>query len=387
MFLIGFFRRLFVSTFFWYPMQILFPVQRMTAAREIALLETIAVALERGISLDLVLDAYGNDLSGQRKLMVKRLAAEVSAGMPLADALQGTSEMIPLANPLTKHRDPTKLFSKETVAAIKVGEETNTLADHIRLGKNSLESSIDDNLSSAGGILVYFVGLGFVSVLIVGFIMVYIIPKFKSIFYDFDVDLPDITLALITVSDFVAAYWYLLSFPLFFLFLLSLARYAIVNQKVGSAFNWMIPAITRNRTVDLLRSLAICCRKNRLLEECIGSWAINHVDQRARRRLTRVYDEMSAGLPVWSSLGQQKFLTSRQVALLESAEQLGNLPWALDELAEALHQRQIHRQLIAYQFLKPMFILFMAGIVGFICIAMFYPLVSLLTQESITGPF
>ena len=49
-----------------------------------------------------------------------------------------------------------------------------------------------------------------VATAIVSFIMIWIIPKFKAIFEGFDCKLPAITEWLITFSDYMAKYWYLI---------------------------------------------------------------------------------------------------------------------------------------------------------------------------------
>src|SRR6516165_3090272 len=60
------------------------------------------------------------------------------------------------------------------------------------------------------GAMIYPCAVIFVATAIVTFIMIWIIPKFKSIFEGFDCKLPAITEYLIQASDFMATYWYLL---------------------------------------------------------------------------------------------------------------------------------------------------------------------------------
>src|SRR5690606_16478289 len=60
------------------------------------------------------------------------------------------------------------------------------------------------------GAMIYPVAVITVATCIVGFIMYYIIPKFKEIFLDFGVELPAITEVLINLSDWVVNYWYLI---------------------------------------------------------------------------------------------------------------------------------------------------------------------------------
>ncbi|MBY0231565.1 MAG: type II secretion system F family protein, partial [Gemmataceae bacterium] len=75
------------------------------------------------------------------------------------------------------------------------------------------------------GAMIYPVVVVLVAVSILTFIMIYIIPKFEKIFKDFNMDLPDITRALIATSQWVSKYWYVLPlFPLAFWLLIKLIR-------------------------------------------------------------------------------------------------------------------------------------------------------------------
>jgi type IV pilus assembly protein PilC len=58
------------------------------------------------------------------------------------------------------------------------------------------------------GAMIYPAAVITVAVGIVSFIMIFIIPKFKKIFEDFDVELPAMTVMLITMSDWMMMYWY-----------------------------------------------------------------------------------------------------------------------------------------------------------------------------------
>src|SRR6267142_2823904 len=60
------------------------------------------------------------------------------------------------------------------------------------------------------GAMIYPCAVIFVATAIVSFIMIWIIPKFKAIFEGFDCKLPAITEYLITASDYMAKYWYLI---------------------------------------------------------------------------------------------------------------------------------------------------------------------------------
>ncbi|MFN8706722.1 MAG: type II secretion system F family protein, partial [Planctomyces sp.] len=58
------------------------------------------------------------------------------------------------------------------------------------------------------GAMIYPAAVITVAVGIVSFIMIFLIPKFKKIFEDFGVELPTMTVMLISMSDWMMKYWY-----------------------------------------------------------------------------------------------------------------------------------------------------------------------------------
>jgi type IV pilus assembly protein PilC len=64
--------------------------------------------------------------------------------------------------------------------------------------------------------------------------------------------------------------------------------------------------------------------------------------------------------------------------VLQAAQRVGNLEWALDELADASLRRAAYRWQAVVNVLGPLVILFAGLLVGFIVVALFMPLISLI---------
>src|SRR3989344_5751146 len=128
------------------------------------------------------------------KDIISEVAAEVDAGSPLSDSL-------------AKHP---KLFSNFYVSVVRAGEASgrlnevlNYLADH--------EERNYDLTRKVRGALIYpaFIVL---SLLIVGTIMlVFVVPQVTSIFEEAEADLPILTVIIISVSDFMKTFWWLVA--------------------------------------------------------------------------------------------------------------------------------------------------------------------------------
>ena len=98
--------------------------------------------------------------------------------------------------------------------------------------------------------------------------------------------------------------------------------------------------------------------------------------------MDEVYQLMQAGEDPWQAMRSQRLLTQHEMAALRSAQQVGNLPWALDQLAESLERRISFRWKSWMELLQPVIVIVLGFSVGFICIALFLPLVKLLNDLS-----
>ncbi len=78
------------------------------------------------------------------------------------------------------------------------------------------------------------------------------------------------------------------------------------------------------------------------------------------------------------SLARNGRLGEADLAVLLSAQRLGNLPWAMREMADSNRRRLVYRAQILLQFLFPMVILIYAALVLWFVTAYFLPLVKLI---------
>lgn len=155
----------------------------------------------------------------------RQLAMMVKAGLPLADGIQGMTEQ-PLSPRFKRtmvliledlrggksfsdalQRHP-QLFSKFYVSMVKSGETAGILDQVLErmasIGEEEME--LKGRIRSA---LAYPVLLVFLSLGIVTFLLVAVLPKFVGIFEESGAALPIPTMILLTVSRTLSRYWYL----------------------------------------------------------------------------------------------------------------------------------------------------------------------------------
>ena len=97
-----------------------------------------------------------------------------------------------------------------------------------------------------------------------------------------------------------------------------------------------------------------------------------------RNGLARASASVNSGLDWREALRKSRLITHAEQALLTSAERVGNLPWALRQIARRREKRTVYRLATALQILYPAAILFLGAFVAFYVVALFVLLVELI---------
>ncbi|MEW9678592.1 type II secretion system inner membrane protein GspF [Pseudomonas sp. TE50-2] len=326
----------------------------------------LASLLAAGLPLEAALGATLEQ--AERKHVAQLLAAvrgDVRSGMRLADALA------------ERPRDFPEIYR----ALVAAGEESGDLAQVME----RLADYIEERNTLRGKILTAFIYpgvVGLVSVGIVIFLLSYVVPQVVSAFTQARQDLPGLTLAMLTASDFVrewgvlcfalmaGAFWawrvYLrapaarlawhariLRLPLFGRFVLGLntARFASTLAILGSA------------GVPLLRALEAA-------RQTLGN---DRLDQCVSEATARVRE--GAGLA--SALAVEKVFPPLLIHLIASGEKTGNLPPMLDRAADSLAKDIERRAMGMTALLEPLMIVIMGAVVLLIVMAVLMPIIEI----------
>ena len=133
---------------------------------------------------------------------------------------------------------------------------------------------------------------------------------------------------------------------------------------------------------DVMRALSHSIAQDVPLENALLAIARHPGPLRLRERLAWAIGELKAGSPSWQTLERAGVLRHYETIVLETAEQTGNLPWALETLATGIERRTAFRLQASLEILRPVLMIMLSIIVGFITIALFMPLIKLLNDLS-----
>jgi len=327
---------------------------------------TLAVSVAKGLPLPEELRALADGLSGGHRIKTRRLSELLHEGVPLDVALEGVPGVVP----------------QFAVLAAQLGTKNGTLPKSLR--DAAVRHTAQAQWRGTGTFsptmaVTYLLIIPAIAGLIVSYIMIFYIPKYKDIFNGFDMELPEVTVTVIEISDFFIQYFYLIVPPAALL-PVGAVLVAVAYYRGWGEFD--IPYFSRCfRRLDLpeiLRNLANTVASGSPLEDSLAVLNRNHRRNFIRNSFGRVLLKCQQGDDCWYAMKEADLLNNHEVAVLRSAQRVGNLSWALEELAESIERRISYRWLMVWEIAQPAVVLILGLGLGLICVAFFMPLVQML---------
>ncbi|MEO6435339.1 MAG: type II secretion system F family protein [Tepidisphaeraceae bacterium] len=238
------------------------------------------------------------------------------------------------------------------------------------------------------GAMIYPAVVISIAVAIVSMIMIFVIPKFEQIFLDFGVKLPAITQYLLDVSRWFANWgWaYVLASPIVISTVWKLIRTSEGGKYATDAIKLKVPilgnilgktAIARfTRTLGTLISAGVpILDAINITKETCG----NEVYSRA---LAKVHDAIREGESMADPLRATKVCDAIVVNMVDVGEETGDLDKMLMKVADNYDSDVDVLVGSLISILEPVMVVVLGVIVGFIVIALFMPMITLIQGMS-----
>jgi len=123
--------------------------------------------------------------------------------------------------------------------------------------------------------------------------------------------------------------------------------------------------------------LAIAARAGRPLTTAVDTLATCSRSALERARFDRLRERVRGGDNIWNALADLRIISRRDSELLSAAERAGNLAWVLEMLADRRDERRRRRWLALLEIAQPCVVLVLGGLVFFVAVGMFLPLIKL----------
>lgn len=352
----------------------------------------------RNFSLEIDLMSIFRRISSKDVMrFTQQLSTLISAGLPLdkslsiiveltekrefeeviSNVLSGIQGGSSFADALAKHP---KVFSKLYVNMIRAGEAGGVLDMILERLVDFLESSqeLREYIASA---MLYPILLTGVCGLTIVILLAFVIPKFSAMFEDVGGSIPASAQFLLTMSEFVKGYWWLMVGVIGGIYF-GVKKYLATEN---GSLKWdeiklklvMIKTLVQKievarfaRTLGtLIRSGVPILQSLNIVKETIGNMVI-------ARSLTGIHEGIKEGEGISKPLKTAKTFPSLAIHMITVGEETGRLDEMLLKVADTYDQdvRNAIKRLISL--LEPCLILFMAFVVGSIVITMLLAIIS-----------
>ncbi len=313
------------------------------------------------------------------------LANQQKAG-PFKSAIQAISDDVKggstLSESMAKHP---KIFDKLYVNMVKAGEAGGVL-DTILTRLAEFREKVEALRRKIIGAMVYPSAVLTIAVIILAFIMMFIIPKFKTMFTEMGLgSLPALTELLINIADGIKTFWFLLPgipVAIFIAYKVTAAnpqgRFMIDTGKLHlPVFGGLIrkSVISRFcRTLGtLLESGVTILDALNILRGAVGNAVIANA-------VGEVHASIREGDNIATPLRRCKAFDDIVVNMIDVGEETGELPKMLSKIADNYDSEVDATVAGLTALLEPIMIIGLGGIVGFIVVALFMPMIDMMQK-------
>jgi type II secretory pathway component PulF len=344
--------------------------KRKPKLQELATFTTqMANLLKSGMPLTVALNSMTHlESKGIPAEVSRDLKQEVTEGRGLSDAMA---------------KQP-RIFSDLYVNMVRAGESSGSLVEVLRRMADHFQqfAEVQAKFKSA---LIYPAMVCCVGAGIVAFFMFFMMPKFMEIFNGFGVELPLPTKLLMGFSNFIIHYWWLLGFVIIVAVIL-FKRFQATEEGARKLDAWKMNAPIVGKVVKLnlfgqfARTLGTLLQNGvpvltalKITEQVLSNRLIKEAIAKTREAVTD-------GKTLAQPLGQSKLFPQLMVDLVRIGEETGDVPGALNNLADTFESELQIGLRVMTQLIEPLLIIVMAIIVGFLLISILLPLFRLISQ-------
>ena len=368
-----------------------------TFTRQLSILQDAGLPILRSLKV-----LEGQAQAGALKNSLIDVCDEIEGGATLSEAMA---------------KSP-KAFNRLYVNMIKAGEAGGAL-EVILQRLAEFQERAEALKRKVKGALVYPVTVVTFAVLILVFIMLKIVPEFQKIFDDFETELPMMTQILIVISYAVARYWYLLpSIPIGVWLFVKLVRKFPPGRYGWDLFIIKIPIfgqlMEKNIIARSTRTLGTLVASGvpilealHITKETSGNAVFERLYQKVHESI-REGETIAQPLKEFSKPGfhpvalffwfmfiagpvgmllylmkmNQRVMDDMVVNMVDVGEETGELDTMLYKVADNYDEEVAVLTESLMSLMEPLLIIVLGCMVGFIVIALFMPLISLITSLS-----
>jgi type IV pilus assembly protein PilC len=287
------------------------------------------------------------------------------------DIVQSSS----LSQAMEKHP---RVFSKVYTAIVEAAEESGSLSETLSVLSRQLKAQAAVKAQIRGA-LVYPVFLLVVSAGVVCVLTTFVIPKFIELFVNVNQKLPLPTQILVSVTDFVKGFWWVLVLALVGIICLSLA--ALRAEHIRLYLDGLLLKLPVFGTLNSKLQLARFARTlGSLLNGGVGIISAVKTTQGTTtnhafaREIENIEEAILKGSTLAKAVSEQNYFSEIAANMIAIGEDTGSLPEMLLEVAQMYDQECESAIGSMTNLLGPAMIVVLGLVIGFVVMAILLPI-------------
>lgn len=305
---------------------------------------------------------------GALKMAIRFVAEDVEGGATLSEAMS---------------RHP-KAFNRLYVNMVRAGELGGVLDVILQRLADFMEKAQHLKSKVIGAMIYPAAVISFAMLIVVG-IMLVVIPQFETIFADMDQELPAVTALLMDASKWIKddnGWAVVLVTPFAIMGILKLIRMSSTGRFFLDSISLKIPVfgqITGKTAVArFTRTLGTLLAAGVPILEALTITRDTAGNEAFSRALSKVHDGIREGESFAEPLRQAKIVEPMVVNMIDVGEETGELDSMLGRVADTYEGEVETLVSSMVSLLEPFMVITLGGIVGFIVVALFMPMVSMI---------
>jgi len=305
---------------------------------------------------------------GMMRVAIRLVAEDVEGGSTLSEAMS---------------RHP-KTFNRLYVNMVRAGELGGVLDLILNRLADFMERSQALRKKVIGASIYPVAVITFASLIVVG-MMYFVIPSFREIFSDMDQGLPKLTEMLIGFSGWVKdqyGWLVILGIPFGIFAVLRLVRLSQGGRYLLDIVKLKLPIfgniVSKSAVARFTRTLGVLLSAGVPILEALTITRDTAGNEVYSRALARVHDGIREGESFAEPLRQSRVVEPMVVNMIDVGEETGELDAMLTKVAETYEEEVETLVSSMVSLLEPLMVIMLGGIVGFIVLSLFLPMISLI---------
>jgi type IV pilus assembly protein PilC len=323
----------------------------------------LATMIGSGLALLEALEVLGEQAeSPGMKLTCRRLVSEVRAGVDLSTAMESCP----------------KAFDGLYVSMVRAGEVSGQMDTILVRLAEYLESS-DRLRSEIRSAMTYPVVSLFLVLGITTFLMLGVVPGFRTVFESLDAELPSITKFTLNTADFLKEHWAIVFGGMFFT---AVGLFAFKQTEKGSEmFDHLSlrvpvvgPLVRKVALARFSRTFATLIRSGVPIMATLDIVADTAGNRVVAKTVLDSRESVRSGNQLSEPLGRSKVFPPMVVRMISIGERTGSLETLLEKIAEFYDQQVKAAVKSLTSLIEPILISVMGVIVGGVVMSVFLPI-------------